>query len=86
MAAYHDPTHCAFDIWSPTPDRWGHNRVENLAFSAYCKHIQECDDIVDAILEGQTDFTLDDFFTQGDLDYINAKLRAAGIEAELTLD
>ena len=86
MFGYHDSSRCAFDIWSPTPDRWGSNRVENLAFSAYCKHTQECDDIVKAILNGQTNFTLDDSFNQEDLNYINSKLRAARIEAELTLN
>lgn len=86
MFGYHDSPKCSFDIWSSNPTRWGNNAIENRAFSPYCKHMQECDDIVKAILNGQTDFTLDDHFNESDLNYISAELRKFGIEAELTLD
>ena len=80
---YADSVQKGYGPWEDTPY---HTAIENRAFSPYCKHQQECDDIVHKILMGQTDFTLDDHFGQSDLKYISAKLKAAGTEAELTLN
>jgi len=86
MFGYHDEPNCMFDLWSPNPMRWGDNAIENRAFSPYCKHMQECEDVVAAIRRGQTSFTLDDDFDQSDLDYINQRLSEYGIVANLSLD
>ena len=87
MFGYHDASDCSFDIWSPNPTAWGDNAIENRVFSAYCKHMQECDDIVAAIARGETSFSLDDDFCQADLDYINHRLSSEyGIHADLTLE
>lgn len=85
MFGYRDSNHCISDIWSPNPTRWGDNAIENRAFSPYCKHIQECEDIIQMILAGGTNFELDDDFGQSDLDYINSRLREYGISANLSL-
>ena len=82
MFGYHDSNRCAFDIWSPVNSD---NAIENRAFSAYCKHKQECDDIVKAVLVGQIDFVIDDHFSQGDLEYISLQLKKRGINVELNL-
>ena len=88
MFGYHDvSSDCDFDIWSPNPTAWGENAIENRAFSPFCKHMQECDDVVAAIVRGETSFTLDDDFNQSDLDYINHRLsNEYGIYANLTLE
>ena len=86
MFGYHDKPNCMFDLWSPNPTRWGDNAIENRAFSPYCKHMQECEDVIAAIRRGQTSFTLDDDFDQSDLDYINQRLSEYGIVANLSLD
>ena len=62
------------------------NVIENLAFTGYCAHLQECEDIVQMILAGGTNFELDDDFGQSDLDYINSRLREYGISANLSLN
>ena len=84
MFGYHDSDRCMFDLWSPVDTN---NAIENRAFSPYCKHMQECDDVVAAIVRGETSFTLDDDFNQSDLDYINHRLsNEYGIYANLTLE
>jgi len=82
MFSYHDANDCSFDLWSPTR----YNAIDNRAFSAVAKHITERDEVVNAILNGQTSFTLDDDFCQADLDYINKKLAEHGIYADLSLE
>ena len=82
MFGYHDSTECPFDLWSPGQ----YSAIENRDFSGYAKHKQECDDIVRAILNGQTSFSLDDDFSQSDLDYINSQLAQYGVHANLSLD
>ena len=54
MLGYHDSPYCSTDIWSPTPTRWGYNAIENRAFSPFCKHQQECEDIINMILKMDT--------------------------------
>ena len=49
-------------------------------------HEEELNQAVRKILNGETDFTVHDDWSQADLDYIKRKLREAGIEAELTLN
>ena len=49
-------------------------------------HEEELNQVVKKILNGETDFTVHDDWSQTDLDYIKRKLREAGIEAELTLN
>ena len=76
MFGYHDVPDCPFDIWSPVKTN---NAVENRAFSPYCKHTQECEDIVQSIRRGIYSFELDDDFSQSDLDYIKKRLKDYGI-------
>ena len=73
-----------YGVWEDTPFN---TAIENRAFSPYSKHMQECDDIVAAIVRGETSFTLDDDFSQSDVDYINHRLsNEYGIYANLTLE
>ncbi len=81
MFGYHDVPNCVFDIWSPA----ARSVIENRAFSAYCKHQQECEDIIQAIRFGYTDFDLDDCFNESDLKYIKRRLVEYGIHVNLTL-
>ena len=85
MLGYHDSPYCSFDLWSPNPTRWGNNAIENRAFSPYCKHQQECEDVIRDILNGATSFSLDDDFDESDLEYINNELLKHGITAKLSL-
>ena len=56
------------------------NPKDDIAFSAYAKHQQELDDIVQAsiqkILSGESNFTFeaDDDFSEGDLAYIEKEI------------
>ena len=56
------------------------NPKDDIAFSAYAKHQQELDDIVQAsiqkILSGESNFTfeVDDDFSEGDLSYIEKEI------------
>ena len=95
MFGYDDSDRCGFDLWSPVDDQCEsldtiythpHSKpgfpcaIENRAFSAYAKHQQELDDIVQAsiqkILSGESNFTLevDDDFSEGDLAYIEKEI------------
>ena len=95
MFGYHDNDRCDFDLWSPVDDQcrsldtiYTHphskpgfpHATENRAFSAYAKHQQELDDIVQAsiqkILSGESNFTfeVDDDFSEGDLAYIEKEI------------
>ena len=80
---YADPVQKGYGVWEDTN---GVCAIENRAFSPYCKHMQECEDVVAAIRNGQTSFTLDDDFDQSDLDYINDRLSEYGIYANLSLE
>ena len=86
MLGYHNSPYCSTDIWSPNPTRWGYNAIENRAFSPFCKHQQECEDIINMIKNGYTSFSLDDDFDKSDLEYINDELLKAGIVANLSLN
>lgn len=72
---YHDSDNCAFDLWSPVD---ADHALENRAFSAYAKHNQEREDIVNEIInqyyQGNMSFTLDvdDDFSDADLMYIRS--------------
>ena len=70
-----------FNLWNPGPD----SEVLDVAFSAYAKHKQECDDIVQRVLEGETSFDLDDDFDESDLRYINERLQKHGVDANFDL-
>lgn len=95
MFGYCDNDRCDFDLWSPVDDQcrsldtiYTHphskpgfpHATENRAFSAYAKHQQELDDIVQAsiqkILSGESNFTLevDDDFSEEDLAYIEKEI------------
>ena len=80
---YADPIQKGYGVWEDTPM---HTAIENRAFSPYCKHMQECEDIVSAIRQGQFNFTLDDDFDQSDISYINNRLSEYGIYANLSLE
>ena len=82
MFGYHDSPECMFDIWSPD----NRSAIENRAFSAYCKHTSECDDIVERIVAGDMHITLDDDFDKNDLKYIKDRLQNEyGIYADLSI-
>ena len=72
-----------YGVWEDTPF---HTAIENRAFSPFCKHQQECEDIINMIKNGYTSFSLDDDFDESDLEYINNKLLKAGIVANLSLN
>ena len=83
MFGFCNDPNCMTDIWSPALDS---SAVENRAFSAYCKHKTECDDIVSRIAAGDTNITLDDDFCENDLSYIKNRLQKEyGISAELSI-
>jgi hypothetical protein len=72
-----------YGVWEDTPF---HTAIENRAFSPFCKHQQECEDIINMIKNGYTSFSLDDDFDESDLEYINNELLKAGIVANLSLN
>ena len=82
MFGYCDDSNCIFDIWGPVP---GSNAIENRAFSAFCKHSSERDEIVDRIISGELNITLDDDFSESDLIYIKNRLEEYGIYADLSI-
>ena len=77
-----DAVQHGYGVWEDTPYKCA---IENRAFSPYCKHVQECEEVIQMILAGGTNFELDDDFGQSDLDYIQSRLREHGIEANLSL-
>lgn len=80
MFGFCDDPKCEFDIWSPI----GGSAIENRAFSAFCKHTTERDEIVERIVAGDTNITLDDDFSESDLRYIENRLKDEyGIIADL---
>ena len=82
MFGYHDVNDCDLDLWSPGR----YSALENRAFSGYAKHTQECEDVINAILNGQTSFSLNDDFDQTDLNYIERRLREHGVIVDLSLE
>lgn len=81
MFGYHDSDRCIFDLWSPVDDP-NHCAIENRAFSPYAKHTQECEDIVNQVVDnyhltGQLDFNfeVDDCFDDSDLEYIKKRIK-----------
>ena len=84
MFGFCNDPNCSTDIWSPALNR---SAIENRAFSAYCKHKTECDDIVERIVAGDTNITLDDDFNENDLEYIKNRLQKEyGIYADLSIN
>ena len=68
---------CPFDLHAPSY----RSKMENVAFSVYAKHSQECEDIINLIMDkiarGEAgDFTLelDDDFSDEDIAYIEAEI------------
>ena len=83
MFGFCDDPQCEFDIWSPFPNS---TAIENRAFSAFCKHTTERDEIVERIVAGDTNITLDDDFCESDLEYIKNRLQKEyGIYANLSI-
>lgn len=72
----HREDHCPFDLWAPGE----RNKIENVAFSAYAKHEQEREDVIQMILaaaaRGETDLSieLDDHFSEEDVKYIEEEV------------
>ena len=72
----HREDHCPFDLWTPGE----RNKIENVAFSAYAKHEQEKEDVIQMILEavrnGEDAFSiqLDDDFSDEDIEYIKEEV------------
>ena len=72
----HREDHCPFDLWAPG-ERY---KIENVAFSAYAKHEQEKEDVIQMILaaaaRGETDLSieLDDHFSEEDVKYIEEEV------------
>ena len=92
MLGYHDSSKCAFDIWSPSPTRWGDNAIENRAFSAFCMHTSELDNFVNQVVtafqENRSDINIGSLsnFTTSDLEYIQMRLNKLGYAVTLTLN
>ena len=60
-----------FNLYNPVdPD----NDICNVAFSAYAKHTQEIEDIIDKIAEGDLTIELDDDFSDEELRYMEQRL------------
>ena len=76
MFGYCHSPECKYDLWSPTV----HRDVENRAFSAYAKHTQEIEDIIQQVLlaaeNGESDLTIavDDCFSDEDIKYIEEEV------------
>ena len=76
MFGKHDESHCPLDLWAP--DR--HTKVNNVAFSAYAKHQQELEDIIEYIVQearaGRCDFSLSlwDELSDADVEYIEKEV------------
>lgn len=72
----HSESHCPFDLWAPGE----RNKIENVAFSAYAKHEQEKEDVIQMILtaieSGDTEMSiqLDDCFSESDVEYIKEEV------------
>ena len=72
----HLENYCPFDIWAPRE----RTKIENVAFSAYAKHEQEKEDVIQMILavaaRGETDLSiqLDDCFSESDVEYIKEEV------------
>lgn len=72
-----------FNLYNPVDP---YSDICNVAFSAYAKHSQELEDIIDEIAHGNFEITLDDDFSDSDLDYIEEQLMDRyGIDAELSI-
>ena len=83
MFGFCDDPQCEFDIWSPFPNS---TAIENRAFSAFCKHTTERDEIVERIVAGDTNISRYDDFSESDLRYIENRLRDEyGIIADLSI-
>lgn len=72
----HSENYCPFDLWAPGE----RTKIENVAFSAYAKHEQEKEDVIQMILaaaaRGETDLSieLDDCFSESDVEYIKEEV------------
>jgi hypothetical protein len=68
---------CPLDLDAPN----NRSKIENVAFSAYAKHSQECEDIINLVLDkvargeaGAFTLELDDDFSDADIAYIEAEI------------
>lgn len=68
-----------------SPVETEHQEAENVAFSAYANHQVQLDNIVEMILDGETEFDLVDDLSDSDLDYINQKLNSYGLDADFEI-
>lgn len=72
----HSENYCPFDLWA-SGER---TKIENVAFSAYAKHEQEKEDVIQMILaaaaRGETNLSiqLDDCFSESDVEYIKEEV------------
>ena len=83
MFGFCNNSNCSTDIWGPALNG---SAIENRAFSAYCKHSSERDEIVERIAAGDINITLDDDFNESDLEYIKNRLQKEyGIYANLSI-
>jgi hypothetical protein len=81
MLGYHDSPKCATDIWAPQPKTWGDNAIENRAFSPFCLHETENEELIEAIAAGESVVMTDR--TTDDLEYIKAELsKRYGLDVE----
>ena len=68
---------CPFDLDAPN----NRSKIENVAFSDYAKHSQECEDIINLVLDkvargeaGAFTLELNDDFSDEDIAYIEAEI------------
>ena len=54
---------------------WYQDKVETLAFNAYCYHSQEIEDIISLIGRGIVTFDCDTYMTDDDMRYIEEEVK-----------
>lgn len=78
MFGYHDSNRCAYDIWSPVDA--GPCAIENRAFSPYCKHTTELEQIIEIFCENartgnyEISIETDEFLSESDWEYIHKEV------------
>lgn len=74
----------SFNLYAPVYES------DDVPFSAYCFHLQRCDDIVQQIVANASNpsfsISVSDDFSEADLAYIRKELGRYGINANLSLN
>ncbi len=77
-----DPVQKGYRVWEDTPHRCA---IDNRAFSAYCFHSQEVEDVINLIGSGATSIQCDDDMSEADMRYIENEVRSRyGLDISLS--